>query len=85
MKIKIQRREGTILEPVPMHQADTSGDAVDIPMGVYDAWLAWQAQGETLQLLLGNLCIRQGLEAEVVSLKAERQSLWAGAFGGKSR
>lgn len=76
MKIKVQRREGIIFEPVPMHLSDNSNDTLDIPPDVYDAWVAWKAQGEVLQMLLANLCIRRQLEDEITDLKAERQSLW---------
>lgn len=37
VKIKIQRREGVIFEPVLEHLADGAGDTFDVPMSVYDA------------------------------------------------
>lgn len=79
MKIKVTRIEGIIYEPTPIHPSDTSDDnVIDVSPSVYDAWVAWKAQGEVIHSLLANLCIRQRLEDEIADLKAERQALWTG-------
>jgi hypothetical protein len=79
VKIKIMRIEGVVYEPTLMHPSDASDDnVIDVSPSVYDAWAAWKAQGEVIQSLLMNLCIRQRLEDEIADLKAERQALWTG-------
>lgn len=73
------RTEGVVYEPTLIHPPDTSDDnVIDVSPSVYDAWVAWKAQGEVIQSLLMNLCIRQRLEDEIADLKAERQALWTG-------
>lgn len=75
MKIDIQYKEGALLDLVPVYD-DAATDAFEVPAAVYDAWLAWQAQGVVLQTLLSALAGRRRAEAEVAAHVAADRALW---------
>jgi hypothetical protein len=76
VKIDIRYKEGALLELVPVCD-DVVPDAFEVPAAVYDAWLAWQAQGVVLQTLLSALAGRRRAEAEVAARVEADRAPWA--------